>query len=65
MQYDEAILIKQWDSEGSFAKDGCDGNQEDESFISTFALHSAVLDPTVGNDVAPRQSIEVRLVVLF
>jgi len=57
MAHDEAILLKQWDSHG-----GTDEN------ISTFAIHSAFLDPTITTqkeDLPPRQSIEVRLIVIY
>ena len=61
MTFQEALLIKQWDSAGDFAK----GKDRDES-ISTMSIHSAFLDPcTPSEGAAPRQSIEVRCVVIW
>lgn len=60
MQFDEAILIKQWDSDGGIAK-GLDMDQEG---VSTFAIHSSLLDPTASADVQ-RESIEVRCCVIW
>ena len=60
MQFDEAMLIKQWDSHGGIAK-GLDMDQEG---VSTFAIHSSLLDPTASSDVQ-RESIEVRCCVMW
>ena len=60
MRFEEALLIKQWDSAGDIAK----GMKRDEG-LSTFSVHSAFLDPTSPNDASPRQSIEVRCVAIW
>jgi hypothetical protein len=49
MQRDEALLIQQWDS----------------SDAAKFALHSAFADPASPPDAPARESIEVRLVVVY
>ena len=56
MTMEEALLIKQWDSSGDFA----DGSEH-----STFAIHSAFLDPTAPENAPPRKSIEVRCIVIW
>lgn len=56
MTMEEALLIKQWDSKGDIA----DGSEH-----STFAIHSAFLDPTAPKDAPPRKSIEVRCIVIW
>jgi hypothetical protein len=50
MQADEALLLKCFDSK-------TDGR-------ARFAPHSAFIDPTVPIDTPPRESIEVRTLVL-
>ena len=60
MTHNEAMLLKQWDSYGTLAK----GTTE-EDFLSTFALHSAFVDPSSPIDAPPRESIEVRCVILY
>ena len=60
MRFDEAMLIKQWDSSGGIAK----GLDVDEEGVSTFAIHSSLLDPTASADVQ-RESIEVRCCVIW
>jgi hypothetical protein len=60
MTHDEAMLIKQWDSKGSFALYGVGGNGR-----ATFAIHSAFLDPTSAENAPPRKSIEVRCAVIW
>lgn len=60
LKMDEALLLKQWDSEGDLAK-----GREVDSALSTMTVHSAFLDPTSPPDAAPRESIEVRCVVLW
>ena len=57
MTMEEALLIKQWDSCGDIAK----ANSE----LSSFAIHSAFLDPTAPKNAPPRKSIEVRCVVIW
>ena len=49
MQRDEALLIQQWDSADA----------------AKFALHSAFADPSSPPDAPARESIEVRLVVVY
>jgi hypothetical protein len=56
MTLEEALLIKQWDSCGDIA----DGSKR-----STFAIHSAFLDPTAPKDAPSRKSIEVRVIVIW
>ena len=56
MTMEEALLIKQWDSRGDIA----DGSER-----STFAIHSAFLDPTAPKNAPPRTSIEVRCIVIW
>jgi len=56
MTMEEALLIKQWDSRGDIA----DGSER-----STFAIHSAFLDPTAPKNAPPRKSIEVRCIVIW
>ena len=60
MIMDEVLLLKQWDSDGDFGK----GNAVD-SALSTMTIHSAFLDPTSPIDAPPRESIEVRCVVIW
>jgi len=50
MKREEALLIQQWDSSTENAK---------------FALHSAFADPSSPPDAPARESIEVRLVVVY
>ena len=50
MKREEALLIQQWDSKTDAAK---------------FALHSAFADPSSPPDAPARESIEVRLVVVY
>ena len=50
MKREEALLIQQWDSSTDAAK---------------FALHSAFADPASPSDAPARESIEVRLVVVY
>jgi hypothetical protein len=61
MTHDEAMLIKQWDSKGSFAL-GEMGRANDRA---TFAIHSAFLDPTSPETAPPRKSIEVRCALIW
>ena len=60
MMYEEALLIKQWDSWGDLAKD----KPRDEA-LSTMSIHSAFLDPRTIPTAPPRQSIEVRCVAIW
>ncbi|KAL3925633.1 MAG: hypothetical protein SGILL_000284 [Bacillariaceae sp.] len=61
MTIEEALLIKTWDSKGSFA---LTGNNEISS-QSTLAFHTAFLDPISPENSPPRKSIEVRCVVMW
>ncbi len=63
---DEALLIKQWDSDGGFASSAgkrADGDNPDAP--CTFSFHSAFRDPGSPVDAPDRWSIEVRCVALF
>lgn len=65
---DEAVLIKQWDSAGAFARSA--GERPDAGAGNgyapcTFSFHSAFSDPGTPADAPERQSIEVRCVVLY
>jgi hypothetical protein len=59
MTHDEAILLKQWDSSGDFAL------TKGSKHLSTFSAHSAFIDPNSPQDAPPRESIEVRCVVIY
>ena len=66
MTRDEALLIKQWDSEGELARSG--GVRADADAPGrpcTFSFHSAFEDPETPPDAPDRWSIEVRCAVLF
>lgn len=66
IDHDEAILLKTWDSEGTFAKsDGARPDASDEQGIATFALHSATHLADTPADSPPRLSMEVRCMVLY
>ena len=51
MKREEALLIQQWESSDEGA--------------AKFALHSAFADPSSPPDAPARESIEVRLVVVY
>ncbi|CAK0840984.1 unnamed protein product [Prorocentrum cordatum] len=55
MVREEAMLIKQWDSDGALV-----GGPH-----ATFALHSAFVDPTTPEGAHDRESIEVRCVCVY
>lgn len=55
MVREEAMLIKQWDSDGDLV-----GGPH-----ATFALHSAFVDPTTPQGAHDRESIEVRCVCVY
>jgi hypothetical protein len=59
MTHHEAILLKQWDSYGDLAMGDSLGD------LSTFSAHSAFIDPTSPEDSPPRESIEVRCVIIY
>ena len=69
MEPSEAMLIKQWDSAGDLASKGGESGRESgagvDDSVSTFALHAAFADPSSPEDAPPRESIEVRCVVLY
>uniref|UniRef100_A0A7S3PDL4 Amine oxidase n=1 Tax=Amphora coffeiformis TaxID=265554 RepID=A0A7S3PDL4_9STRA len=72
MTFREALLIKQWDSHGALAKIlssddtiTTSASAIDATGPSTFAIHSAFLDPTTKSDAPPRKSIEVRCAVIW
>lgn len=63
----EALLIKQWDSEGKMARTmGRESDGGDlESAPCTFSFHSAFADPATPDDAPDRWSIEVRCMVVY
>ena len=58
---DETLFIKQWDSHGDMAP----SRPKAAAGTSTFALHSAFADPHSSPGAPERESIEVRLVVVY
>lgn len=60
MTMNEALLIKQWDSNGGIAV----GKADDSDGCSSFAIHSAFFGPN-EESMPPRQSIEVRCVCIW
>lgn len=67
MRHDEAILLKTWDSHGTFAKTNgqmSDSDGGDDS-LSTFVLHSAVELTDTEKDAPGRWSMEVRCIVIY
>ncbi len=63
---DETLLIKQWDSQGEFARsNGGTGDGGGGGGPCTFSFHSAFDDPATPEDAPDRWSIEVRCVVLY
>lgn len=63
MDHHEAILLKQWDNQGTLALRRKEVNED--NFLSTFALHSAFQDPSSPDNAPPRESIEVRCVLIW
>ena len=66
MTRDEALLIKQWDSDGVLAR--TNGRSFDSEFSHkpcTFSFHSAFEDPNIREDAADRWSMEVRCIVIY
>ena len=66
MNRSEALLIKQWDSEGGIAR--TKGGSADSVFPKlpcTFSFHSAFKDPQTREDAPDRWSMEVRCAVLY
>ena len=60
MTRNEVLLLKQWDSKGDMAN----GHEVDKE-TSTMTVHSAFMDPTSPADAPPRESIEVRCIVIW
>ena len=66
MTRDEALLIKQWDSDGILAK--TQGKQADGANTNapcSFSFHSAFNDPATPSNAPDRWSIEVRCMVIY
>tara|TARA_B110000483_G_scaffold180520_1_gene213467 strand:- start:1797 stop:2750 length:954 start_codon:yes stop_codon:yes gene_type:complete len=66
MNRTEALLIKQWDSEGGLAQTR--GEKPDAAFPNapcTFSFHSAFKEPSTPDDAPDRWSMEVRCIALF
>ena len=63
----EAVLIKQWDSEGNLARTmGRESDAGDQEGVPcTFSFHSAFEDPATPVDAPDRWSIEVRCMVVY
>jgi len=62
----EALLLKQWDSEGGMARSkGERPDSPDAGAECTFSFHSAFEDPTTPPDAPDRWSIETRCMVLY
>lgn len=66
MSRSEALLIKQWDSNGTLARTNgqCADHTEPDS-PCTFSFHSAFKDPTTRPNAPDRWSIEVRCMVIY
>ena len=63
---DEALLIKQWDSDGSFAKtNGKFSDSESINSPCTFSFSGAFKDPFTREDAPDRCSMEVRCIVIY
>jgi len=66
MTRDEALLIKQWDSNGRLARsNGAEADATDTDEPCTFSFHTAFKDPQTPADAPDRWSIEVRCMVLY
>ena len=66
LTHGEALLIKQWDSDGRLAQSqGSEPDQADSGQPCTFSFHSAFEDPATPPDAPDRWSIEVRCVALY
>lgn len=64
MTREEALLIKQWDSEGQLAQSG-GASADDGTKPCTFSFHSAFNDLKKPENSPDRWSIEVRCVALY
>ena len=66
MTRDEALLIKQWDSAGTFARtNGTQADAEQTGAPRTFSFHSAFDDANAPQNAPDRWSIEVRCMVVY
>ena len=66
MTRDEALLIKQWDSDGQLAQTkGEQGDSAGHASPCTFSFHSAFGDPNTPDNAPDRWSIEVRCIVVY
>jgi hypothetical protein len=64
--WEEALLIKQWDSAGTLARSSAtEGDARSGNAPCTFSFHSAFQDPRTPLDAPDRWSIEVRCAVLY
>jgi hypothetical protein len=65
----EMLLLKQWDSHGTMAllhnNNKTPNSNTTADFTSTFSLHSSFQDPSSPLDAPPRESIEVRCVLIW
>eukprot|EP01033_Poteriospumella_lacustris_P020343 gene20344-14890_t len=74
MVKEEGLLLKTFDSQGRWAEEYAQQHPEYADTVfhpqepvvpATSVLHGAVKDPRVAADVAPRRSIEVRMMVFY
>jgi hypothetical protein len=66
MTGDEALLIKQWDSQGNMARSkGAEADSIKPQSPCTFSFHTAFDDPSAPPDAPDRWSIEVRCIVVY
>ena len=66
MTRDEALLIKQWDSQGALAQsNGAQADATAPAAPCTFSFHSAFHATDTPDDAPDRWSIEVRCLVLY
>ncbi len=66
MHKNEALLIKQWDSNGGLAKSSGElSDLQSNSGTCTFSFHSAFDDSTTRIDAPDRWSMEVRCIVVY
>ncbi len=66
MTSDEALLIKQWDSDGIMARSqGVEADSSAPQLPCTFSFHTAFDDPSAPPDAPDRWSIEVRCIVVY
>jgi hypothetical protein len=66
MLRDEVLLIKQWDSAGTFAASrGTKSDASDVTRPGTFSLHTAFDDPGTRSGAGERRSAEVRCLAIF